>query len=372
MKEITSDELKTKVEAGDRLVVVDIREAEAFANWHIPGARNLPVIRAIWANDPEPLRSRASELPADQPIVLVCNEGVSSRKAAAVLEPLGFDVASLAGGMRGWSHVHSEARVVLTAHPDACFIQIRRNGKGCLSYLLGSGQVAAVVDPALDESIYTDIAKRQGLEITHVLETHVHADHISRGRALSAATGAPLLLPPNQRVTFDYAAVTDGQEIRIGELRIRAISTPGHTGESTCYLVGDEALLTGDTLFVDSVGRPDLEGGDAGAEAGARALYDSLHERILALPDDVVIYPAHTAAGIGFDGVPVAARLGDVKSSVELLRVEEPTFVRKTLAALGPKPPSFQAIINLNEGKAELHGADPVNLEVGPNRCAVG
>ena len=189
---------------------------------------------------------------------------------------------------------------------------------------------------------------------------------------MSAATGAPLLLPQNQRVTFDYAAVTDGQEIRTGELRLRALSTPGHTGESTCYLVADEALLTGDTLLVDSVGRPDLEGGDAGAEAGARALYHSLQERILALPDDVVIYPAHTAAGIGFDGVPVAARLGDVKSSLELLRVDEPTFVRKTLAALGPKPPSFQAIINLNEGKADLGGVDPVNLEVGPNRCAVG
>ncbi|MHC4415987.1 MAG: MBL fold metallo-hydrolase [Planctomycetota bacterium] len=371
MKEITTDELKARVEAGDPIAVVDIRDAEAYADWHIPGSMNVPVIQAMRANDPAPLQARAGELPRHQPIVVVCNQGVSSLKAAAALEPLGFDVASLAGGMREWSIVHSEARLDIGAHPGATFIQIRRNGKGCLSYLIGSNGTAAVVDPAVQESVYVRAAQREGLRISHVLETHVHADHISRARALCTAVGAQLLMAPNDRVTFGYTAITDGQDLCIGDVSIEAVATPGHTGESTSFLIAGEALLTGDTLFVDSVGRPDLEKGDAGAEAGARRLHDSLHDRILALPDDIRIYPAHAGSAIGFDGVPVGARLGDLRSRLELFNVDETSFVEMILAGLGPKPPSFQTVINLNEGKADLGETDPLDIEAGPNRCAV-
>ncbi|MHC5025088.1 MAG: MBL fold metallo-hydrolase [Planctomycetota bacterium] len=371
MRDITVDELTAHLAAHDDLAIIDIRDAGAFADWHIPGAVNVPVIQAMRENDAAPLTDRAADLPRDRPVLFVCNAGTSSQKAASFLEPLGFETQSLVGGMRSWSLAHTEARPPLEKPPGAVFLQVRRNGKGCLSYLLGHDGAAAVIDPCVDATIYTDLATREGLTIGLVIETHVHADHISRARDLCVRTGADHCLPRNERVTYPYRTIEDGQALAVGGIELRAIATPGHTGESTSYLVGDEAILTGDTLFVESVGRPDLEKGDAGAEAGARALYASLHERLLTLSDDVCIYPAHTSESIGFDGAPIAARLGDMKSAIPLLQADEPTFIADVVAGIGAKPPSFEAIIQLNEGKADLGEGDPVDVEAGPNRCAV-
>jgi glyoxylase-like metal-dependent hydrolase (beta-lactamase superfamily II) len=153
-------------------------------------------------------------------------------------------------------------------------------------------------------------------------------------------------------------------------MTLKAIATPGHTGESVCYLVNDAALLTGDTLFADGVGRPDLEKGHAGAPDGARALYGSLRERILKLPDETIVLPGHCDPHLPFGAPPVQARLGDLKSKISLLGVEEAVFVDEIIQRLGGTPPNHGAIIAVNEGKADLI-ADPAELEMGPNRCAV-
>ena len=369
MKEIPVNELTDRLAAGEALSVIDIRDAEAYADWHIPGATNVPIIRSIRAGDEAPLTAASGRLPRDRPMVVVCNAGVSSLKATAVLEPLGFDVASLRGGMRGWSLATTEARVE-GAGRGFRLIQVRRNGKGCLSYVVGANGAACVVDPSVSEAVYLDIVQREGLLLERVLETHVHADHISRARSLAQQAGAELCLPANERVTFAHTPIRDGETFRIGDLEVQAIATPGHTTESTCYLVGSGALLTGDTLFVDSVGRPDLQKGDAGAEAGAEALYRSLHGKLLKLPDDVRVLPAHTGGAIGFDGVAIEAPLGAVRG-LALLGADEPTFVSRTLRGLGAKPPSFGRVIEINEGKADLGDQDPLDIEAGPNRCAV-
>jgi glyoxylase-like metal-dependent hydrolase (beta-lactamase superfamily II) len=136
-------------------------------------------------------------------------------------------------------------------------------------------------------------------------------------------------------------------------------------------LIDREALLTGDTLFVESVGRPDLEKGDAGAEAGARMLHHSLHDKILELAGNTGIYPAHYGRPIGFDRVPVGALLSELKSKLGLLELDEQRFVQTVLSNLQAKPPNFQRIIAINEGKAKLGWIDPLDLEAGPNRCAV-
>jgi glyoxylase-like metal-dependent hydrolase (beta-lactamase superfamily II) len=369
MKEIPVNELTERLAAGEAMSVIDIRDGDDYADWHIPGATNVPVIRSIRAGDPGPLTAASQRLPRDRPAVVVCNEGISSLKATGVLEPLGFDVVSLAGGMRQWSMATTEARADLAKHPEAVLIQVRRNGKGCLSYVLGSKGAGCVVDPSVSEQTYLAIAEREGLRIERVVETHVHADHVSRARGLAQQTGAALCLPVNGRVTFEYTQIKDGDTFQVGDLEIKAITTPGHTGESTCYLVNDEILLTGDTLFVDSVGRPDLEKGDAGAEAGAQALYRSLHDRILTLPDSLRVFPCHTGGAIGFDGVPIESSLGAVRS-MALLAVDEPTFVTQTVAGLGPKPPSYDQVIQINEGKTPLDDKNPLDVEAGPNRCA--
>jgi glyoxylase-like metal-dependent hydrolase (beta-lactamase superfamily II) len=357
---IAAEKLKAKLEAGEPVELVDIREPEEFAGWHIHGSRNLPV-------------SRASEgLPKGRAIVTVCRGGIVSQKAALLLSKLGYDASSLDGGMRGWGNVWSEARIPPGTRRDLTLIQIRRNGKGCLSYLLGTAGEAVVIDPSIDVSAYLTAAEREGLRITHVLETHVHADHLSRARELCRVAGARLVMPENGRVNYDYTPAKDGDELVLGGVAVEVIATPGHTSESACYLVEGELLFTGDTLFVDSVGRPDLEQGDAGAEAGARQLHDSLHTRLLDRFGDVRFYPAHYGEPIGFDGSPIGSTVGAIRDRSELLRAEANEFVGRILASLRAKPANFDSIIAINEGKARLDERDPLELEAGPNSCAAG
>jgi glyoxylase-like metal-dependent hydrolase (beta-lactamase superfamily II) len=229
-----------------------------------------------------------------------------------------------------------------------------------------------VVDPCVASAAYLDAATRLGARITTVLETHVHADHLSRARSLAEATGATLVLPANQRVKFAYTAARDGEEITVGGITLTVIATPGHTEESVCYGLPGGVLLTGDTLFVGSVGRPDLERGDAGAERGARLLYRSLKERLLAAGADARYYPGHDGQAIGFDGRPIGATLAQARAGIKLLALDEDAFAAAIVQSLGAKPPNYERIVEVNEGKADLSGADPLDLEAGPNRCAVG
>jgi len=372
MKEISSNELKAKLEAGHALEIVDIRETDAYHEWHIPGSTNVPVNNALKSRRDHALADRAGSLPKDRPIVTVCRAGVISQRATAVLDSLGFDVVSLTGGMRSWGAVWTEARIPLAKADGALLIQVRRNGKGCLSYVLGSSGEAAVVDPSVSCEAYTRIADREGLTIKRVLETHVHADHLSRARDLCRLTGAELVLARNDRVVFDHTSVEDGDVLTVGDLQIRVLATPGHTGESVCYLVGEEALLSGDTLFVDAVGRPDLEHGDHGAESAARMLYASLREGLLGrVPDRVAICPAHHGKPIALDGRPVRSTVGELRSGLELLGRGEEEFVGRILNSLTAKPPNHERIIAINEGRERLD-VDPLDVEAGPNRCAAG
>jgi len=372
MDEITPTELKLKLEAGEPVSIVDIREAGEFAGWHIHGSSNLPVYEALSNKVVDGFTTGASGLPKDRPVVTVCRAGIVSLQAAELLKSMGYQAASLAGGIRGWGGVWSEAPVTRLGRPDVTFSQVRRNGKGCLSYLFGSRGEAAVVDPSVDIAAYTQIAEREGLRITHVLETHVHADHLSRARELCEKLGAQLVMPPNQRVNYRYTPINDEERLQVGDLEVVALATPGHTGESTCYLVGEKILLTGDTLFLNSVGRPDLEKGDAGAENGARMLYRSLHDRLLDRFDDVWIYPTHHAGPIPFDRAPIEASFAVLRSKLELLVADEQSFVAKILVSLQAKPPNFEDIIAVNEGKVDPDSIDPIALEAGPNRCAAG
>jgi len=370
--EIEPSELLRRLQGGQPLTVLDIREAEEFASWGIPGAVNLPVYHALRSGRAESFLEGAHRIPRDRPVVAVCRQGIVSRRAAELLGSLGYQATSLKGGMRGWGGVHSEARIPLRRE-NAVLVQVRRNGKGCLSYVVGGRAEAAVVDPSVDPSAYEAIASREGLRIRYVIETHVHADHISRGRELCQRTGARLFLPPNDRVSDPYEPFGEGDRLRVGDVELEALATPGHTAESTCYFAADEALLTGDTLFLDGVGRPDLERGDEGAEAAARRLWQSLRGLLNELEEkDPLVLPAHTSGPVGFDPTPVARALREVRAWAEPLLEDEGRFVARVIGRLGAKPPNFDRIMAINEGRLSLGAADPLELEAGPNRCACG
>jgi glyoxylase-like metal-dependent hydrolase (beta-lactamase superfamily II) len=216
--------------------------------------------------------------------------------------------------------------------------------------------------------VYRHFVERDGWTLRHVVETHVHADHLSRARALAAATGARLYVPRQRRLTFPFTAIDDGQQIVVGNTTITALHTPGHTDESMTYLMTGVAF-TGDTLFIRGVGRPDLHADGDEARRRARDLFASL-TTLAALPPDTLVLPGHTSEAVPFNDQPIATRMHDVRAWLTPWLAAETTFVHRLLASVPPPPPNFAAIVALNE-VGEQPGGDPADLEAGANRCAV-
>jgi glyoxylase-like metal-dependent hydrolase (beta-lactamase superfamily II) len=363
---LTVETLREMLNQGQPVTLLDVRHAHEWAEWAIPGSVNADVYDALKANDPAAMAG--VELPGDRPVVTVCGAGVVSQLAAKQLRGRGLPALSLTGGMKAWSLAWNSAAVPLL-HSGARIIQVRRAGKGCLSYLVGSQGQAAVIDPALSPEVYLDLAQEQGWAISHIFETHIHADHLSRARQLAERAGAVLHLPAQERATFPFQPIQDNAEFIIGAARLAALHTPGHTGESTSYLLDNQAVFTGDTLFLTSVGRPDLEAAAAESQVRARLLYHSLR-RLLTLAPATLILPGHTSDPILFDGKPIATSLAEVSHQTELLHLPEDAFVETVLTRIPPTPPNHQRIVELNEAGL-WPDDDPTNLEAGANRCAV-
>ncbi len=364
--QIEAETLREWLDTDQPVTVLDIRTDEDRAQWAIPGSIHLNTYDALRAGEPGALAD--ATFPLDRPVVTVCNAGRVSQMAADVLAKRGFDARSLTGGMKAWSLAWNAADVPL---PDqSCrVVQVRRTGKGCLSYIIGSAGAAAVIDPSVSPAVYLELAHRHGWSIRYVLETHVHADHLSRARELVKQTGAVLLLPPQQRVRFAFTAIADGERVPLGSASLTAMHTPGHTNESTSYLLNETAVFTGDTLFINGVGRPDLHADPEAARQRACALFASL-TRLRNLQPDMVVLPAHASEPIAFDGRAVAARLGEVATWLSGWLVSESAFVERVTSKLPPTPPNFVRIVDLNEA-GEFPTSDPTDLEAGANRCAV-
>lgn len=230
---------------------------------------------------------------------------------------------------------------------------------GCAAYLFGCGSLGkcAVVDAhAEDIDAYIDFAASKGMRITHVIDTHVHADHASGGPALAKKAGAAYCLHESADVALPFTPLRDGEEIELGNTRIRVLHTPGHTPESVCLVVTDLRrgpdpwfVLTGDTLFVGAVGRPDLPGH---ARENAARLHDSIHEKLLTLPDDLEVYPGHfagSACGAGMSGKP-SSTLGFERRYSSLLSFGKDQFV-EALADVPPKPAEMERLLRINSGR---------------------
>ena len=231
---------------------------------------------------------------------------------------------------------------------------------GCAAYLLGCGTLGkcAVVDARADDvQTYAAFAASKGMRITHVIDTHVHADHRSGGRELARLVGANYCLHESAEVSFPFARLRDGEEIELGNTRLRVLHTPGHSPESICLLGTDLRrgtdpwfVLTGDTLFVGAVGRPDLPGR---ARENAARLYASIHDKLLSLSGDIEIYPGHfsgSVCGAGLSGKPTSTIAFEQRWN-PMLAMEREAFV-SALADVPPKPEQMQQILACNRGAA--------------------
>jgi len=236
---------------------------------------------------------------------------------------------------------------------------------GCLaqaSYLIGDAGEAAVVDPRRDVDEYLEEARRQGLAIRHVIETHLHADFVSGHRELAERAGAKIYFGAKAGARFDHVAVREADEIRMGDVVLRFLETPGHTPESVSVVVTDTsaspepaAVLTGDTLFIGDVGRPDLLGARMSAEELAGLLYDSLHRKLLALPDATTVYPAHGAGSLCGRNISseTSSTIGEQRRfNYALQPMSREEFVRMMTTDLPEAPAYFGRDVAINRAGA--------------------
>jgi hydroxyacylglutathione hydrolase len=252
------------------------------------------------------------------------------------------------------------------------FRQVVHDDLGCASYFVGDEKqgVAAVVDPRYEIDEYLELARYLDVRISDIFETHNHADHVSGHGRLAAATGATIHVHRLAAPEFAHEPFDHGDELALGSLRITALHTPGHRPEHTCFLLadtrrGDEpwAVLTGDSLFVGDVARPDLA---VERTEGARGIYRSLRDRLMSLPDYVEVWPGHLGGsmcgGPGMD-LKVASTIGFERHHNAMLAIDdEQQFVDASVAKLGAQPPNFRAIVALNHGPLLTGAVAPASL----------
>lgn len=359
-EEVSAGQLARLLGSDQEPFLLDVRQPEEVAEWAIAGAHNIPL---------GDLRRRLTEVPTERPVVVVCRSGNRSRQAAEMLSHAGYCVRNLNGGMTAWGEVYDTAVVSLAR---AEVVQVRRRGKGCLSYLVGAGDEAFVVDPSTRVDAYQAIAEERSWRITRVFDTHLHADHLSGARELASMSGAMLHLSPFDSFEFPYEALEEDQVFSLPDgttFSVTALHTPGHTEGSVVFVIGDEAVLSGDTIFVDNVGRPDLA---ERAEEFARNLYRSLREKVLVLPGETLVFPAHYGSLTRVrPDEPVVTTLATLREVLPALSLDEDAFVSWAAGSVAERPPNYVEIIKANMGRSVLAPDQLTQLEAGPNRCSV-
>lgn len=376
--EIAPAELAGALEANDPVQVLDVRAPERVRQGHIDIAARQRFVNIRGSEVLTRTSLQALGLDPGLRIAVVCARGLDSRTVAAHLRTLGANACSMAGGMAAWMRLTLPRPLPPPPSLDA-FLQFDRIGKGALGYLLVSDGQALIVDPPRDASAYLQAAGELAARVVAVADTHVHADYTSGAPALSRTLGVPYYLHPADTVypydgmpgRVSIAPLADGSEIRVGRSLVRAWHTPGHTEGGVSFVVDLRAALTGDFLFVSSVGRPDLAGKTS---EWARRLWASVERVRREWPSEIVIYPAHYASDAEHNADrTVCAPLGQLLSSNESFShrsVEE--FTEWINSREAPFPEAYKTIKAVNLGLVQVTDQQAEELETGRNECALG
>lgn len=362
--EITVAALQKMFEEGKKVAVLDVRPQEQREEWQIADSYYVDAYEALNKGDNSVLDNLG--IPSDVLVVTVCAAGRTSQIAAEALAEKGYNALSLQGGMKAWNYAWNTAEIKSN---QTTLIQLRRVAKGCLSYIVASNNEAIVIDASLEPNVYLELAQKNGWTIKYVMDSHIHADYISRTIELAKVTGATHLFTEGADVEYSFEPLKDRQKIIFGKAVLEAIHTPGHTPESISYLIDNEFLLTGDTLFTNGVGRPDLKANQGQAIQKATQLFHSL-EKIKSLNQNILVLPAHTSETIAFDKKIIADCIFNLIEKIDLLKFSEAEFVEQTIKRIPPTPPNYIEIATLNK-KGSYGGINPADLEAGANRCAV-
>jgi len=361
---IDTNTLRNWLESGKKVSILDIRPIQEREEWFIPQSIHIDAYEKLKAKDESALEGL--HLDKSIPVVTVCAGGKTSLIAADMLQQKGYNAFSLRDGMKGWSLAWNTAH---QSFDDFEVWQIRRTGKGCLSYIIASDKEAIIIDASLPVEVYAQLVNQQNLSVKYVIETHIHADHLSRSKEAAEYFKAPLYLPTPNKVQFEFNPVKKDTIFFIGSVVLKSIPTPGHTLESFSFYIDNKILITGDTLFTNGVGRPDLKSNTEESREKAHLLYQSLN-KLLSLPENVIILPAHTNKPTDFNNMIIQTTIGEAKKNIAMLKNNEEEFISSLLQKIPPTPPNFIAIVEKNI-VGSYEDVNPIDLEAGANRCAV-
>ncbi len=368
---VTPLELFREIARGEVPEILDVRNIDEFEAGRVEGTRpvptrNVPVYRVVEDLETECGRTLDGA-------VVICGQGNGSELVAEEFAELGRTVRSLEGGTDAWNRLLVPVEITDLPEPVRVW-QFQRPAKACLSYVVGvPGERCVVVDPTRQPQPYLDLAAEHGMSVAHVIDTHVHADHISGGPALAAELGVEYHLPPEDCggvVPFPNRPLQDGDVLDLGAAQVKVMSMhlPGHTPGTIALLVSDAVLLVGDTVFVRGLGRPDLTGQ---AEDLARDLFRSVHERLQPLDPRTVIAPAHWSSAEEIDDRGrVVTTLEEVFTATLLSEQAMEKFVEEIVSSLPAAPDTYDTIRLVNSGRLAPPEDEIDVLDVGRNQCA--
>jgi len=376
--QIPPQELAERLDRGEPLQVLDVRSAEKVAAGHVMLGSALD----FRATPNSKLLGLASldtlHLDPKRPVAVICNRGNSSKQSTAFLRERGYEAFSVIGGMAAWETVYV-ARHLSPTPSLSHVVQLDRVGKGALSYVLVSDGDAVVVDPGRHVERYDALLTELRATPAAVVDTHIHADYLSGAPAAAARWQVPYFLHPDDAVSpydqtpgkLTYQALRDGDTIAFGRATLRAAHVPGHTLGSIALLADDGLALTGDFLFVQSVGRPDLAGQ---SESWAKLLWHSLERARHSWPGDLLILPAHYAGEEERRADrAVAARFDVISATNSAAAIQDERVFLKWIADHATTfPDAYRTIKEANLGLAQVSDADAEVVESGPNQCAIG
>jgi glyoxylase-like metal-dependent hydrolase (beta-lactamase superfamily II)/rhodanese-related sulfurtransferase len=396
--QIKPDDLKKRIDKGEDIFILDVRTPEEHKSWKVSYDRyqDSSVIPIDALSSADSLK----QIPKDKEIVTFCGHGNRSMAAAKTLSELGYNVKSIVGGLDGWNSVYDIASIS-DIDSSLRIWQIRRLSKGCMSYMVAStyDKSAIVIDATceIDKAI-SKIVNKNELRITKLIDTHMHADHLSGATRLAKKYGADVYISSlegyntkNGTEEMSFKSIRDGDIIQVGDgIVLEAIHTPGHTNGSMSFRLQNSInktkttnssnnvdkdnnhnnyLFTGDTLFVDGIGRPDLHNK---AEEFTLNLFNTYHQKILNLPDETLILPAHFGGSFEHQKL-ISNTINSIKQKINLLSASEAEFIKFVIGSTSslPQPMNYDKIISINKNMTLCDTIEQKDIEAGPNACGI-
>ncbi len=372
----TAEQLFDWLLAKEDIVILDVRNEDDFNRFKVEGPYQITMVNVAYFDFSDEDEAEAvAKVPTDKPVRIVCAKESSSKFVGEVLQSHGFaDVAYLQGGVKFWGNMLSAVRINPQSGAYGIY-QFRRPGKASCSYGLVYQGEMFVFDPSRNVPAYLDVAHKHEAKITKSFETHRQADYISGSPRLQKEHGVEVHvnMADFDGVAFPVTPVADGQEYRFaasGGPTVKAMHTPGHTPGSTCYLIDDTYIVSGDTIFIESIGRPDLGGQ---ARAWSDMLFATMTEKLLSLPDDVVVLPGHYAVWSEADEeFRFMATMAEVKRRNAAIYgiSSQDDFYAFIESNMRPQPEEYAAIRQVNAGLKEVDEEEQETLDLGKNECA--